>query len=648
MFDSFCFQSTQSVEYLKEHISKIISENEAIMEGVEPALQKKYHKITGISRGGNLQQNVEFTATVNPLSSRHSADECPRIGLEESTTNMNASLDSQRGLLRTLPTTLQQQAQQALKNANEKFDLVAPLSPQPLNLTSDSITKESRKKRPIENESWSTSSSSVLSITPLNIVDHPSGSGVLAQSTFYENHHPQNPERSIIKSLLLNSRGLAVPSTGEGEDAIYICPLCKISFRSADNLQYHTKCYCQGTPQVSIQNQTNGSPISNSAPISPVGSPSHKYFRSNSFNLYLPEKYSPNTLAKLASSTLRHHRTPLSLAKLAAQQAAGHHLNKISIGQKTSNTLNTLGIIGEHNKSSNNNTGQSTSLSPFNHSAELQQSVSSQCVQITKQLIDASLPSPGPLLGKTRLVDHYNNHMPREADKSKESTTISSLSTKSDIATVVSSTENALSLVQRIKVQTLKESQNCQSAAINDDDRFSPSRKQSPFLTMCGGDVKIVEKKTDCVPRLGSSGGSIVSISSSPDSLRAEHSPVSIRAGLHSGGSIIIDQTLAPKRKQSVINTAYLQIQSGSSTSQTAKYPLTASLSRLNANQNMMPNFFQFPPPINPITAYNPLTLPTKQQQEFNSEAPTIEATRIVHGGKNIPITDILYTCTAS
>lgn len=364
MFVSFRFQSTQSVEYLKEHISKIISENEAIMEGVEPALQKKYHKITGISRGGNLQQNAEFPATINPLSSRYSSDEIPRIGMEEPTVSLNASSDSQRGITRTLPTTLQHQAQQVLKNANEKFDLVAPLSPQPLNLTSDSITKESRKKRPIGNETWGTNSASVLSMTPLNIIDHPSGSGVSTQSTFYENHHPQNPERSIIKSLLLNSRGLAVPTTGEGEDAIYICPLCKISFRSADNLQYHTKCYCQGTPQVSIQNQTNGSPISNSAPISPVGSPSHKYFRSNSFNLYLPEKYSPNTLAKLASSTLRHHRTPLSLAKLAAQQAAGHHLNK-SVGQKTSNALNTLGIIGEHNKSTNNNTVQSTSLSPF-------------------------------------------------------------------------------------------------------------------------------------------------------------------------------------------------------------------------------------------------------------------------------------------
>lgn len=607
------------------------------MEGVEPALQKKYHKITGISRGGNSQQNPEFSAIMNSLSIKHCADENPRIGLEESTASINASLESQQGIMRTLPTTLQQQAQQVLKNSNEKIDLVAPLSPQPLNLTSDCITKESRKKRPNGNESWGTNSSSLLSMTPLNIIDHPSGSGVSAQSTFYENRHPQNPERSIIKSLLLNSRGLAVPTTGEGEDAIYICPLCKISFRSADNLQYHTKCYCQGTPQVSVQNQINGSPISNSAPISPVGSPSHKYFRSNSFNLYLPEKYSPNTLAKLASSTLRHHRTPLSLAKLAAKQAAGHHLNKITIGQKTSNALNTLSVIGEHNKSSNNNTGQSTSLSPFNQSTEVQQSVSSQCVQITKQLIDASLPSPGPLLGKTRLVDHYNNHVPCEGDKSKESTTISSLSKKPDIATVVQSTENTLSLGQRIKVQTSKESLGCLSTAINDNDRFSPSRKQSSFLPMCGGDVKIVEKKSECVPRLGSSGGSIVSISSSPDSVRAEHSPVSIRAGLHSGGSIIIDQSVAPKRKQSVINIASIQIQSGSSTSQTAKYPLTASLSRLNANQNMMSNFFQFPPPINPITAYNPLTLPTKQQQEFNLEVPTaIEATRIVHGGKNI------------
>lgn len=104
-----------------------------------------------------------------------------------------------------------------------------------------------------------------------------------------------------------------------------MCPLCKTTFRSADDLQCHTKSYCQGTPQISVQssNHLNGSP--HSAPISPVGSPSHKYHRSNSFNMYLPEKYSPNTLAKLACSTIRHHLTPLTIAKLTAYHAAGYH-----------------------------------------------------------------------------------------------------------------------------------------------------------------------------------------------------------------------------------------------------------------------------------------------------------------------------------
>uniref|UniRef100_A0A1B0C957 C2H2-type domain-containing protein n=1 Tax=Lutzomyia longipalpis TaxID=7200 RepID=A0A1B0C957_LUTLO len=47
-----------SQQDLEQHISKIISENEAIMEDVEPPLQKKYHKITGITRGVSVQEGL--------------------------------------------------------------------------------------------------------------------------------------------------------------------------------------------------------------------------------------------------------------------------------------------------------------------------------------------------------------------------------------------------------------------------------------------------------------------------------------------------------------------------------------------------------------------------------------------------------------
>lgn len=579
------------------------------MEGVEPALQKKYHKITGIPRGSNLPLNLNTIPEMRPqyLSTAYEPDKRnpDELLLKISDYPETNSHDALKNSHRPFP-TLQQQAEQALKKSNStttKSYTVLNLSSdsQPLNLTNSSI--EAQRKKSIGNDSIHRSS-------PVPSTSNPSESNTAPLNAFYENHHPQNPERSIIKSLLLNSRGLAVPTAGEGEDAVYTCPLCNTSFRSADNLQYHTKCYCQGTPQVSIAPpQANGSP--HSAPISPVGSPSHKYFRSNSFNLYRPEKYSPNTLAKLASSTLRHHRTPLSLAKLAAQQA---YLNKGSPSGTSLYSAPGAGIGSPSSRSGSDSykpSGSNSSMSPssFTSISTESQSVSSQCVQITKQLMDASLPSPGPLLGKTRLVDHYN--VPRALTKSKELT-----SNLSKPETIVTPSESALSLIDASKIAVPKE----QSSVPMSEEPFTPRNQK--LLQMCGGEVTIVEKTEEKVPRFGSSGGSIVSISSSPDTL-PESSLLSIRSGLLSGGGII--ETLPAKRKSSATTV---------SNSPASAQQLLPNLSRLNNNQGLMANYFQFPTPINSITAYNPLTLPPKQP-EFNSDLPAaIEATKIMHGGK--------------
>lgn len=604
-------QSTQSVEYLKQHISMIISQNEAIMEGVEPALQKKYHKIIGIPRNIHSYPNMvpEMStqsyapvATVATTLAKKAHEEL----LLKCDYDESSSIVTTKANIRPFP-TLQQQAQQVLKksNSNPTKSNVAALNlsidSQPLNLSNPSIETNRKKQSGTE---------PVHGTSPIASTSHAPDLSTAPSTTTYENHHPQNPERSIIKSLLLNSRGLAVPTTGEGEDAVYICPLCNISFRSADNLQYHTKCYCQGTPQVSLSLSAHTSASPHSAPISPVGSPSHKYFRSNSFNLYHhSEKYSPNTLAKLASSSLRHHRTPLSLAKLAAQQAAGYYLNKVPANAASLYSVASLG--GVSNNLIKPSVGNTSSSQPSISSIIAEsQSVSSQCIQITKQLMDASLPSPGPLLGKTRLVDHYN--APRMTSQQKETTCTSVKLEKTPSPAETSSVFLARSNKATSKNQT--------HVPVNDEQSTSRGQK---LLQMCGGDVTIVEKTTvEKTPRFGSSGGSIVSISSSDDTI-PENSPLSIRSGLLSGGSII---ELPSKRKPV---TASVPI------STSALQQSLPSLSRLNSNQNMLTNYFQFPSAINSITAYNPLTLPPNQQ-EFHSELPAaVEATKIIHGGKN-------------
>lgn len=523
MLTIFLLQSTQNVEYLKERISKIISENETIMEVVEAPLKKKYRKITGISRGVVINEIPSAKLTVALLKrereeSQNSANNnvTTTASVQQNNTSTVVSSGSQN-IRHSLP-TLQQQAQQVLQSS-QQFSL---------NLTKIFDVNENQRKRRFSE-------------------GIPTGQEVAT--------HPQNPERSIIKDLLLNSRGLAIP-TGEGDEAVYTCPLCKITFRSADNLQYHTKCYCQGSQATTPQ----------SAPQSPVGSPSHKYFRSNSFNVNLPEKYNPNTLAKLASCTLRHpNKTPLSLAKLAQ--------TKIKPGRSKPENI----VI-------NKDTCPAPTPLPT-------QSISVQCAPIAK-LIDAPLPSPGPLLGKTRLVDTYNS------DRMTEEAIISHFTSERDAAAPAQA-YNLKSFPTDDKYREKRSrvdsySMNSPVFLTSMDQLASPN---SRLLQMCGGDLKIVERREETLPKFGSSGGSIVSISPPSDCHTPE--PFGIRSGLHSGGGAV---------------DADVNSSSG--------YVITPTLTPKHPHTGQ---YFQFPPISPIITGYNPLTL------------PPVHATTIVHGGRIIP-----------
>lgn len=186
--------------------------------------------------------------------------------------------------------------------------------------------------------------------------------------------HPQNPEGSIIKDLLLNSKNFGAID-GEAGDGNYTCPTCKVSFRGAEILKYHLICHC-GDESI----------ISRSAPISPTSSNNNN---SNATSPYLPrssssEKHSPLSLTSIAQSQLRptnsaiSPRTPSSLQKLAKSQL------KIP-------------------KPKPENIVISPAISAIKSTSGNQQTV-----------IKNPLPSPGPLLGNTRLVDkrfeeEYNN-----------------------------------------------------------------------------------------------------------------------------------------------------------------------------------------------------------------------------------------------
>ncbi|XP_055686045.1 uncharacterized protein LOC129791733 isoform X2 [Lutzomyia longipalpis] len=528
-----------SQQDLEQHISKIISENEAIMEDVEPPLQKKYHKITGITRGVSVQEGL-----VPGKGAAAASAPTLRVPRDEGYIAAKTQQISQPGgssVQAQLPTSSS--------------------STQPLNLIkAPPPVSESNERKRCYSETFS-------------------GPDLTAVA-----NHPQNPERSIIKGLLLDWKSV---TGGDGEDAVHTCQVCKISFRSAENLKYHTICYCQGN---------------HSAPISPVGSPSHKYSRSNSIHVNLPEKYNPNTLKNLAKCTLRQPpRTPSTLSKLAQSQL------KLPKPKPEKIVLTTSNLIA------------STS-------------------QVARSEIQAPLPSPGPLLGKTRLVEDkktgqgsdevvitHVNHDPKHIKRPPEPPAMPFAPNEPDekvekrirleytapaagnsLTSVYGNGKTpALSLVGLEYLRTI---------------RALPSECQSgQNREMYGGELEMVKKfdvkgkyEDDSIRR-DSSGGSIISESPGSDS----EQNISIRTpGLYSGGKV---EKISASRDSPPIN------------------PLTPSLlvASTLCTPSLVPSgksgitHFQFPP-INPITAYNPLTLPPVS---LTAE----HATTILHGGKLIP-----------
>lgn len=292
-------------EVLQQRIQKLIVENSAIIDGVEPPLQKKYHKITGINRSishdsssstsnapvrptrvSRDNQNLQIPMTITPNNivivtpKTPTVQNCaiqlpypPQLIHQAPSTPHSVQIIQQPVMLTTAPPhshshnqTQHQQQPQQQSHQQHQIHHHGPLNLATNKLTNDSITEDlsAVRKRKISLEQNCTTPQELVTV-----VDHP-----------------QNPERSIIKDLLLNSRTFGVVAEGESTEALFVCHTCKKGFQTAELLKYHTVCHCDGN-NVS-GGVTAGQQSPQSAPISPVASP-HQYIRSNSIHLSLPE-----------------------------------------------------------------------------------------------------------------------------------------------------------------------------------------------------------------------------------------------------------------------------------------------------------------------------------------------------------------------
>lgn len=597
----------------------MISRNEAIIDDVEPALQKKYHKITGKSRGNSLdlnagggtskaqaaamQQLQQFQAklvreeSLNShllLANHHNQQQYNNLARRASTPAglplhnhigmSTLSIPQLNANVANLPSPVKvTKPKLAPTPANQPLNLSKP-APAPIKGTSQQSamgepSTSATTSVPVPCQSQQKAVHNVSSLTTLITNKLLKNTNIPNMKEFIENlrkqlnssegcatdinvsSHPQNPERSIIKGLLLDwksvsSNGLDVARDGTGEspggsseDLQYMCPVCKITFRSADTLQTHIRCYCQG----------NGL-----------------------------DKFSPTTLVNLARYKLRttphNQKNPSPLAKLA-QSMLGRNNNKSKPGNISIGNASTSGTAYDRPK-----------VEAMDYTPPV------ECVA-------APLPSPGPLLGKTRLVDTYPSSQSFEKPqlvRAHEAAASYQLTSMTSNATY---THNRGRTVPEPLILSSAPSSSHRAMQL-------PMSHAYSNLEMFGGELQVQLKRPNMSKsedfQLEFSGGSIVSESPLSDS---EQNQICIRTpGLFSGGKV--EKGVSSRNSPPIT-------------------PLTPSL--LVTPNQYTPSFmvngshFQFPP-INPITAYNPLTLPAPM---LLSQHPT--AGMKVYGGRLIP-----------
>lgn len=415
---------------------------------------------------------------------------------------------------------LKQQQQQ--KQHDEEILRYHMSSQQPLNLTKmqEPLTVDVGATNAIPRKRYLSENPAPLVITTNQ---PPPESSQLTQIVIPASH-PQNPEGSIIKDLLLNSKnfGAIDGDTGEGT---YTCPTCKLSFRGADILKYHLICHCQGDENV----------LTRSAPISPSGSLSSPYYpRSSS------EKHSPTSLSQLATTTLKS-RTPSSLQRLAKSQlkTPKHKPENITINAAIS------------------------AIKPNIHH---------------QAVIKNPLPSPGPLLGNTRLVEQ------RPEDDYR-------------------------SIIKKPKLE------------------YSSS-VDLKFSALFGGDIKMIHEKPMMGNKNFSSGGSFVESTNPSVETIKDTSPNMMRQGL--SGGIISEVSLKKESPTTPVGPPPITPKLFVTITPTLASTLTTNTMFTSGKSN----HFQFP---SSVTAFNPLTLPLMSTAQIGGTQSIVHGGRVIPYVPGIP-----------
>lgn len=645
----FTSGSSPSPEFLHRHINKLISENQAIVETMDPFWPKKF-----LQRTNSRDNRDSNNSPASPVSSSSSPTDVilPRrytqrqnnMGIdntsnlqENSGSNDTDKFSSKYNIHSKLALALLRPQVPTSPRLNSSSPVDVLLDSQPLNLTTNSNKSEqpppthhNRKRCYSEGFPNVRANRDKITNLPLRInnnnqanLDHSKLNFISSDTNFpvLLNHsdgkkssgNPQNPEGSIIKDLLLKARaasaaGIPIITSGHYGAAVnelignvksgnfllsvtppvpddrayspsnqFMCHLCKVPYRSAENLEIHQLYYCKGSEVITR---------------SPLHSPS------------------PQT------------------AEVLQVQVPTEYPSKTNLGSR--------------------------------------KEYSSMRRGDPPMLIAPSHPSPGPLLGNTPLVESYHTKIRSDQDTPPIK--------KQKFEEISHSLSPELRAVSATTLRSLEELSKC------------PMRTNT--LQMFGGEVKILdnpggETKTMRIEPLNRatpqtptdlslnipSQSSVGSKSFSKDQNENKDSCPQIvvtiaKTGLHSGGGTIVQVP------QKIVPTEGIQQQMSGCTMTSALSPHGVSGSNYTEQNKLIipiipnivaPNlsipgipapvqlpFVPFTPiltepsllnPLTNITAYNPLTLPPASLlcQPTSASPYTGGIVTILHGGKEIP-----------
>ncbi|XP_054269603.1 transcription factor HIVEP3-like [Macrosteles quadrilineatus] len=307
----FTSGSSPSPEFLHRHISKLISENQAIVETNDPFWTKKYLQRSNSNDSNSVMSPIPLSLTPCDTNMKKAM----RHVVVESTEDVCGDKTTTKHSKLALALLRPQSAISPLKYSNVPTADICDA--QPLNLTTTNKESASHQRAQDQNNRKRSFSEDIsekstkplrekIIATPLKLNNHSSKDYLRLTSSLAEaadamllNHldikkefigNPQNPEGSIIKDLLLKARAsgatisssvgqplgtsvvdvkpslsLTPPVSDEraySPSSQFLCHLCKdpIAYRSAEHLEMHQLYHCKGNEASSRLSHNSPSP----------------------------------------------------------------------------------------------------------------------------------------------------------------------------------------------------------------------------------------------------------------------------------------------------------------------------------------------------------------------------------------------------